>query len=235
MAADEMQQILDAILHPILDTTYAESRDLQGNTDMYWPHLVPMMHMHAKAYIVPSYGSIFALQTDAMHGAMKLATIVCTPCSGGRVPVLLIDVMKMKKKQAVFVEYYDCTAQGCDASLLNKTAEKYASLPAYEEKPAWYIKERMPASLIKTGENWQQLTAMAVDSMSVYAQMIVADRPDVFAAANKKKLSAFIERMVKEGNPSSSTMVRVLGKEKAEEFFRTVIMPKEIPTEGEKI
>ena len=43
--------------------------------------------------------------------------------------------------------------------------------------------------------------------------------------ANLEKLAVFRERMIKEGNPATDTMNKVLGKEGAETFFRKCVMP----------
>ena len=42
---------------------------------------------------------------------------------------------------------------------------------------------------------------------------------------NVAGLKAFQQRMVREGNPSTAALTKTLGKEGAETFFRTVVMP----------
>ena len=62
--------------------------------------------------------------------------------------------------------------------------------------------------------------------------LLIASTPyaDQAAAApvkpeNLEGLKAFQQRMIREGNPSTAALTRTLGKEGAEEFFRTVVMP----------
>ena len=38
-------------------------------------------------------------------------------------------------------------------------------------------------------------------------------------------LKAFQRRMIEEGNPSTAALTKTLGKEGAEAFFRTAVMP----------
>lgn len=227
MSEDEMEAFLAQLKQQMQAQLVMKQNDLGLQQEMKWPRLLPMMHMHAESYTVEQYGSIFCLYTTAMSGMMKLVTIVCTPYQGSSVPVLLIDAMRMMKKQAVFVEYYDCTEKGADASLLKEVFDQYSDMPDYDEKPAWYVKERMKESLIKGGSDWNRLQQMALASSAAYAKMIKAAPLNSNAAANQNGLNKFIDRMVNEGNPSAGTMEKVMGREKAEQFFRTVIMPEQ--------
>jgi hypothetical protein len=188
-----------------------------------WPKALPLMRFTAQQYAAPGYGNLFCLHTTAMAGRMRLATLVCTPNAGTAVPLLLADVMAMGKKRAVFVEYYDCTAAGAEVPALAKTAAAYAAMPDYPEKPAWYVGERAPYSLIKGGADEAALARMLADSVAAYAAECA--RHTETAAENRVKLNAFIDRMVRDGNPSSAAMSRALGKAQAEAFFRTRVMP----------
>ena len=79
----------------------------------------------------------------------------------------------------------------------------------------------MAGSLIKTGEK-ARLDEMALDALKAYAQQAAAApvKPE-----NVAGLKAFQQRMVREGNPSTAALTKTLGKEGAEAFFRTVVMP----------
>ena len=156
-----------------------------------------------------------------MLGLMQLTTVVVTPNTGKNVPFLLIDTMDMGKKHLCYVEYYDCTADGADKDLLLAASAPYADVADYAEKPAWYVSERMAGSLIKTGDR-ARLIQMAADALAAYREQAAAApvKPE-----NLPGLKAFQQRMVKEGNPSTAALTRTLGKEGAETFFQTVVMP----------
>ena len=79
----------------------------------------------------------------------------------------------------------------------------------------------MAGSLIKAGEK-ARLEQMALDALKAYAQQAAAApvKPE-----NIEGLKAFQQRMVREGNPSTAALTKTLGKEGAETFFRTVVMP----------
>ncbi len=181
----------------------------------------PMMRFHLEQYDVDGLGNLCVLRTRAMLGLMNLLTVVVTPNSGRNVPFLLIDTMDMGKKHLCYVEYYDCTAAGADKDLLLAAGAPYADVADYAEKPAWYVSERMAGSLIKTGDR-ARLEQMAQDALKAYAQQAAAAP---VKAENMEGLKAFQERMVREGNPSTAALTRTLGKEGAEAFFRTVVMP----------
>ena len=196
---------------------------LDGQEAFRWPRLLPLMRFSARQYAAPGYGNLFCLDTRALGGRMQLATLVCTPNAGTPVPLLLADVMVLGKKRAVFIEYYDCTAAGAQMPALVQTAEACADVPDYAEKPAWYVGERTAYSLIKGGTDDVRLARMLGDSVAAYAAECA--RHTVPDAANGKKLAAFIDRMVRDGNPASGTLARALGKAQAEAFFRARVMP----------
>lgn len=190
---------------------------------MAYPRFPKLMHFSVRMFAVEGFGNVSLMQTRAM-GLMRLMTLVFTPNMGKRVPLLLIDVMQMGRKNAAFVEYYDLTQGGCDAPCLQAAAETYRALPDYAEKPAWYVEERAPYSLIKGGDDKKALYAMLRDSVSAYAQTVAACTET--GAENLTGLSAFIDRMVTDGNPSDATMTKVLGADGAKAFYTGVVMPK---------
>ena len=136
-------------------------------------------------------------------------------------PYLLVDAMSMKKKRCVFVEYYGCGMEDLEDEALHDVYEDYRDLPDYDEKENWYIKERMPYSLIKTGEP-DQLVNMVYDSVRAYLGSVSGAK---FIPEYKDKLKAFRERMITEGNPSSKTLNMLLKEDGARTFMETVIMP----------
>ena len=180
-----------------------------------------MMRFHLEQYAVEGLGNLCVLKTRAMLGLMNLLTVVVTPSSGKNVPFLLIDTMDMGKKHLCYVEYYDCTADGADKDKLLAASAPYGDVADYAEKPAWYVQERMAGSLIKTGEK-ARLEQMALDALKAYTQQAAAApvKPE-----NVAGLKAFQQRMIWEGNPSTAALTKTLGREGAEEFFRTVVMP----------
>ena len=200
-----------------------EEIDAAPYAQMRYPKLLPMMRFRVRRFRIGGFGYLMVMQTNAM-GLMKLATASFMPCSGVDVPYLLIDMMSMGSKRTVFVEYYDTTAMGVHFPLLNEVHDRYNDLPAYAEKPHWYVGERKPCSLIKggTAADEPRLTQMVEDSIAAY--MNVASNAGT-NPENLRGLAAFADRMVREGNPSTGTLEKVLGKEGAEAFFRQIVMP----------
>ena len=181
----------------------------------------PLMSFHLEQYAAEGLGNLCVLKTKAMLGLMKLTTVVVTPNAGKNVPFLLIDTMDMGKKHLCYVEYYDCTANGADRDLLLAAGAPYADVEDYAEKPAWYVSQRMEGSLIKTGDK-ARLEQMAWDALTAYREQAAAAsvKPENLAG-----LQAFQQRMIREGNPSTAALTKTLGKEGADTFFRTVVMP----------
>ena len=189
-------------------------------TNMKYPRLLPLMRFRVDRYKVPGFGSVMLMHTTTKMG-MELITMSFMPSECISLPYLLVDAMTMKKKRCVFVEYYGCGMEGLEENAFRDVYEKYRDLPDYQEKENWYIKERTPYSLIKTGEA-EHLENMAADSIDAYLSSVADAR---VIPEYKDKLKAFRERMIVDGNPSSTTLNMLLKEDGARTFMETVIMP----------
>ena len=207
----------------------AEHFTLKENTpdqfrQMQYPKFLPVMRFTIHRYKAEGFGSLMTMDTVAMGGMMKLSTLVFTPGEGGRIPFLLIDTMEMKKKALAYAEFYDCTEQSCVSAALDGLKARYAALPDYEEKPAWYIERRTPYSLIKGGEGVEPLalSEMVNEVLKVYLSEAEKAEKD---PANLAGLRTFRNELCDKGNPASDTLNKLFGKEGAKNFFKEMIMP----------
>ena len=189
---------------------------------MKYPRLLPLMNFTVDRYRIRDFGHLMIMHTVTKMG-MELLTMSFMPSEGVCVPYLLIDAMSMKKKRCVFVEYYGCGHEDLDDGMLEKLYESYKVLPDYEEKENWYIHERMPYSLIKTGRE-DHLIKLCHDSVKCYLLQMQKAHWD---SEYKKELAAFRERMISEGNPSSKTLEMLLKKDGAIRFMKEAVMPIE--------
>ncbi|MBQ2310227.1 MAG: hypothetical protein II186_06230 [Erysipelotrichales bacterium] len=187
---------------------------------MKYPKILPLMRFEVDRFSWEGYGHIMAMHTTTKMG-MELLTLSFMPSTGIQMPYLLIDAMTMKKKRCVFIEYYGCGYEEFADAPLKEVYERYKGLPDYDEKENWYIHERRPYSLIKTGEE-KDLADMAEESVKAYLSMIPDSKTD---PAYKEKLKAFRARMITEGNPSKKTLEMLLKKDGAIKFMKEVIMP----------
>ena len=219
----DLTQRINEYVHTLTDNKYTDIAPDQYKF-MKYPRLLPMMKFSVSCFEIEDLGHLMVMNTNGMGGAMKLQTLSFTPNTGKEIPYLLIDTMSMKKKALAYVEYYNCTGKDLHFDLLEKIKEKYKSLPDYAEKDAWYIRERTEDSLIKGGENADEnlLFEMVKESLDAYLAIAKEAPADARSLAG---LKAFQERMLKEGNPSEGTMVKVLGKEGYEKFYKGCIMP----------
>lgn len=192
--------------------------------DMRYPKFIPLMKFHTVSYTIRGFGSVMIMKTNAMGGMMKLLTMSFMPSGGKEIPYLLVDCMCMKKKNLAYVEYYDCTGKKLGFDSVDEICDNYATVPDYEEKPAWYVSERMKGSMIKGGEgvSSDDLRLMVLDSISNYLSLIRIVDSD---KACLEGLAKFRDRMITEGNPSSGTMSKVLGEDGAKQFFMDCVMP----------
>lgn len=189
-------------------------------TNMKYPKLLPLMHFRVDEFGVKGFGHVMIMHTATKMG-MELVTMSFMPSECIGLPYLLIDAMSMKKKRCVFVEYYGCGMTDFADEALKKVFDSYSSLPDYDEKDNWYIKERMPYSLIKTGEP-EELVNMASDSVRAYLGSVSSAKN---LPGYHEKLRDFREKMIVQGNPSSKTLEMLLKKDGARTFMETVIMP----------
>lgn len=189
-------------------------------TNMKYPSLLPLMRFRVDQYNVDGYGHVMMMHTTTKMG-MELITMSFMPSESVNLPYLLIDAMSMKKKRCVFVEYYGCGEEDLIDHSLKEVYDKWGFLPDYAEKENWYIKERRPYSLIKSGEE-DELTEMALDSVRAYLGSISEAK---IVTEYEDKLRNFRERMIVEGNPSSKTLNMLLKRDGARVFMERVIMP----------
>ncbi len=194
-----------------------------GYSRFSYPKLIKLMKFDVKRYRISGFGNMMTMRTDGPFG-MQLLTMSFMPFEGNSVPYLLTDIMKMGKKRLIFVEYYDCTAEKPDQPLLEKICGKYAGVPDYAEKPAWYIGERTGYSLIKSleADSSVRLSAIAADSIRAYRKAAFSAEK---SESNLAGLMEFRERMINEGNPSSDILKKVFGEKGAADFFRDCVMP----------
>lgn len=215
--------MIDTLLHKTTEILVSNEAVLLPEdrySDMKYPSLLPLMHFHVDQYDLKGFGHIMSMHTTTKMG-MELLTVSFMPAELPDLPYLLIDAMSMKKKRCVFVEYYGCGRDGFNDAGLKEVYDKWKGLPDYEEKDNWYIRERMPYSLIKSGgEN--ELSAMALDSVRAYLGAFPSCRTD---PAYEDQLRDFRERMIRLGNPSSKTLKLLLKEDGAREFMENVIMP----------
>ena len=189
-------------------------------TNMKYPSLLPLMRFRVDQYNIDGYGHVMMMHTTTKMG-MELITMSFMPSESVNLPYLLIDSMSMKKKRCVFVEYYGCGEEDLIDHSLKEVYDKWSFLPDYIEKDNWYIRERRPYSLIKSGEE-NELTDMALDSVKAYLGSISELK---FVPEYEDKLRNFRERMIVEGNPSSKTLNMLLKRDGARVFMERVIMP----------
>ena len=189
-------------------------------TNMKYPKLLPVMRFRVDRYSIRGFGQVMVMHTTTKMG-MELITMSFMPSECVDLPYLLVDAMNMKKKRCVFVEYYGCGMEEFTDDALKDVYDDYRDLPDYEEKENWYVKERMPYSLIKTGEP-DELISMTEDSVRAYLGSISHTR---FIPEYKDKLRSFRERMITQGNPSSKTLNMLLKEDGARTFMESVIMP----------
>lgn len=191
--------------------------------EMKYPGWMPLMKFKTKRVNISEFGNIMMMNTTAMGGMMNLLTVSFTPSSGKNVPFLLVDCMEMKNKALAYVEYYDCTGKKLKSKELEEIAGSFKDVPDYEEKEAWYVSERMEGSMIKGGKNVDPMSLfeLVTKSVNAYLKMIQnADNDE----ENIERLRKFQSRMVLDGNPSQSTMQKVLGKDGADKFFTEYVM-----------
>lgn len=193
---------------------------------MQYPKWLPCFRFLVSQYFLKEIGNVMIMQTKGF-GEMHLMTMTVTPNIGTNLPFLLIDSMSIGKKRAVFVEYYDCTVKKQIPETLSNVAKQYQHLPDYEEKPAWYAPLRTSYSLIKGNTNKEEPELIGMILSEVRAYLELSHQKKERDAENITELKAFRERMIKEGNPSSKILSKVLGEEGAKEFYRTYIMPIE--------
>lgn len=206
----------------VLDIFSLNKVDIKEYSFLKYPSFIPLLKMNVNLYEVNDFGYIMIMKTR-MSKLMSLLTISFTPKGGKNVPFLFVDTMSMGKKRLAYVEFYNTSTRD-DFLSLSSLSEKYVNILDHKEKDAWYVNKRMEGSLIKEGssKNEYDLKMMIIDALNRYKEVIDNASIDVESIANLKE---FQDKMISLGNPSSSTLNKILGKEEAINFFKNIIMP----------
>lgn len=219
---------LDSLMNKVADIVGGTQLPKDAYSAMKYPKFIPLMHFNVNRYRIDGFGQLMCMHTTTKFG-MELLTCSFMPYEGNEIPYLLIDIMAMRRKLVSFTEFYDCTKEQKEYPQLKEIHEKYNGLPEYQEKPAWYVNERAPYSLIKGSDiEDERVFACITDTVQTYMNIArTADRN----MENLEGLKLFRERMITEGNPSTNILNRVLGTNEAKTFFKKCVMP--LSEEGE--
>ena len=188
-----------------------------------YPKILKFLKFETERYRIKGFGNMMTMYTDTLFG-MQLLTMAFMPSEGNSVPFLIIDIMTVKDKRLIFVEYYDCTSRKTEQPLLKDVYEKYCGLTDHKEEPAWYVSERTDYSLIKLLDKDDNVTIAEIVAASIKAYKKAAFSAEK-DTENIAGLLKFRDRMINEGNPSTAVMKRVFGKKGAEDFFVKCVMP----------
>lgn len=218
-----LNSIRSEITNTFLSNFTACAMPQDGYTNFAYPKLLKLMKFHTERFQVAEFGNFMSMHTKTAFG-MELLTVSFMPGTGKSVPYLLIDIMTVGKKRTVFIEYYDCTKEHPEMKELSRVHDQFDHLPDYKEKTHWYVSERAQYSLIKCGTDADEsaLHDMIIESVKAYSLEVSEAASD---DDNLQGLFAFRDRMINEGNPSSSVLEKVFGKDGAADFFRTCVMP----------
>lgn len=221
MTTDRIESVIKELMN-----NYYRPEPMQADefSAFHWPKLIPLMRFQTERFEIPGLGRAALVKSKAM-GAVHMLTLMVSPSEGVSVPLLKVEAMETKGKSTVFIEYYDCTANGTDLSGFEAVSEKYSSLVDYPEKAAWYIDKRSKGSVSKFAlENEaEQLVGLVRDSVDAYMKASQAADAD---SENRKGLADFCERVINEGMPLYESFSKILGKSKADTFFRETILSK---------
>lgn len=198
--------------------------DRAGYRSMKYPSAFPIMWFYTSQFMVASIGNLFIMETNVMMGRMYLTTVVFTPLAKTALPFLLIDGLSTEKKNICYVEYYDLTPDGCDIVDSQTQRAEFADIPDYKERNAWYVPRRTPYSLIKGGKGVDEMTLCKM-ALTCVERYLASNKPCENPGKHFENLEKFQQEMIEKGNPSSSILKKVLGREGAAEMFKTAIMP----------
>ncbi|MDO4493732.1 MAG: hypothetical protein Q4C53_07615 [Clostridia bacterium] len=203
---------------------HVEQRSVGNCKSLKWPALLPMIRYETETYRMEGFGALTVMEGKII-GAIRTMTCMLTPFEGAAVPAVMLDVMEVKEKSTVFIEYFDKTAQGAEMSAFEELSEKYADVETYPDSPVWYNAERAACSLIKISPAQQvgKLVDMTKDFLDNYFPMAQSAEK---SAENIPGLTAFSEKMAEGGTAAMEVMKKRFGTDGAKEFYRTVFVPQ---------
>lgn len=188
-----------------------------------------MMKAECKQYYIEGLGNMAFQNATAMFGLMKMDMMCITPINRD-LPLFSYDIINAMGNYTLIIEMYDVMLNNeefmaKDLTEFLEIKEKYSSLPDDDRGEHWYDSIKLSSSVSKKdkkkniADKCDELYAAYLEK---YFQMAKA-MSECDDEAKREKSHSYVDGLLTNGGPSTDQFIKLIGKEKTEEYFTKVI------------
>jgi len=177
----------------------------------------------------PKFGSVSFMEAKGMMGLMKMTSCVINPFKKDA-PLLSIDRINVMGKDLLIIELYD--------TLLNKNfsdkelvdlKNEYKEFTDGENKEHWYDSIKLKSSISKVGKkkDYEAFNNIILEYLDKYFEL-ASKSNDCDELLKREKAKEYSEGLLKNGGPATDPVIKSLGREKTERFFRKVLFATDL-------
>ena len=177
------------------------------------------MVFHAESYEAEGAGALCLLHMEGTAGLMTMESAAFTP-SRLDGPILSMDRICANGEETLLLELIDTVLSDRRFPALEEVKNRYADLPVFEPKRAWYSDLHLPGSAFYRGrEIGKELDQLLREYSEAYFAALL--RCPVCDPVEKSRKNAVLpEGLLSEGGPAADQFKAMLGEEKTAVFMK---------------
>lgn len=177
------------------------------------------MVFHAESYEAEGAGSMCLLHMEGMAGLMRMESAAFTP-SRLDGPILSTDRICADGEETLLLELIDTTLSERRFPELEEVKNRYAGLPVFEPKKAWYSDLHLPGSAFYRGrEIGKELDRLFREYSEAYFAALLRC-PACDPAEKNRKNAVLPDGLLSKGGPAVDQFKSLIGEEKTAEFMK---------------
>lgn len=180
------------------------------------------MKFTLRAWEAEGFGHVSLMTAKGFFGLMRMDTLILNPKEID-LPLYSYDRIFAMGNDTLIAELYDTTVGGFSAPALDKVVADSSALPERDPGKHWYDTIRLPQSISKKGKKAQRGAFDQLAAAHLGAWMDTDCPPLTDKAAKAEKTAAYVNGLLTNGGPSTDVFLQVMGREKTERLFRTLL------------
>ncbi len=188
-----------------------------------------MMKAECKQYYIEGLGNMAFQNATAMFGLMKMDMMCITPIERD-LPLFSYDIINAMGNYTLIIEMYDVmlengTFMASDLPEFLEIKDKYKDLPDDDRGEHWYDSIKLTSSVSKKGKK-KALEAQCDELYAAYLEKyfkMAKEMSPCNADEKREKSHSYVDGLLSNGGPSTDQFIKLIGKEKTEEYFTKVI------------
>ncbi len=210
-----MARLLDAIAlsHVLIEQDLGEMSTIKANG----------MTFAVRSFKAEGLGHVSMMSGSGLFGLNKEDTIIISPIEKD-LPLYMYRRTQGRGSDTLKVELYDTLLADCDLSTLHAVKMQYVDLPEFVPERQWYDSYKLAESVAKKGKEKlsDRFDSMALEYMWAYMALKPGGE-EIDVNDKRKRVSAYVEGLLKNGGHYTHTFMKSLGEEKINDLYRKIL------------